>query len=506
MQKSKILIILTIIMLLASCTNTAMQQSTSIEATKTKVATIEPTATIAPASPTPVPTIPKYIFIVIGDGFGQGHMMMGEIYARLVSEDMDAGASWEYFDQQHLGDGRGESAGGGTALATGYVPPAGYISTTKNNESLFTIMDRAKENGLSTGVVTNSTLMDATPATFLAHSNGRSQGLALVKGFYESNVDYIAGGGISVVVPDSYPEFFDKTDCIGDVPVLQGPETSFNAMLDMGYIPYLGLDGATQMLEEIKNNSFKPEKALCSYSKGVMPYEFYKMNPENAERNKYVPSLADMTNAGIQMLSQNPNGFVMMVEEAHIDKTNHSTNSDLSHGQNLTIPQLRNLMDTLDLIMDFYSEHPEETLVILTADHETGNYAFDEEKLNEFYTLPDFKWEDDSQSLVDFLNTSWDMSFNKKLLEENLNIAQSQTWNDLAKNRASLYTAITLTVSLNLGIKRRGIDHTYQPVPIYSTGKKSMEFADCTGIEDIPIVICEIMGWEALPELGELIN
>ena len=152
-----------------------------IEANSTQIAlseTTSPTLTIKPTSTRePVPSAepkaqtPKYIFIVIGDGFGRGAMSMGEIYERLESEDMDKGAVWENFTYQSYVKAMGESASGGTAIASGIETEPWYIGKDVNGQDLYTIMDRAKEAGMGTGVITNSSLVDATPCNVFKPHN-----------------------------------------------------------------------------------------------------------------------------------------------------------------------------------------------------------------------------------------------------------------------------------------------------------------------------------------------
>ena len=500
-------IIIIVSLFLTSCLNLnnkneQLSASTTLE--PTIIVTQEPTPVVTETpvptpSPTPLPTTPKYIFIVIGDGFGRGAMMMGEIYARLQSEDMNVGAVWESFPQQKWVDGRGESASGGTAIATGYVSPPSYISQNTEYQDLYTIMDRAKANGMSTGVVTNSFLLDATPATFLTHDDWRLNFDDLASRIANCNVDYIAGGGLMRLVPKSYYSSFKSIDCrykqAQDVPNASR-DSAFPVLVEeLGYTPYLGMSGATNFLQQVDEGTFSDEKSISVFSESTMAYETQKMDPDNVEKCEYVPSLVDMTKGGIQTLSQNPNGFVMMIEEAMIDKRSHNGS------QFGNISQIRVLNDTLKTIMEFYNEHPYETLVILTADHETGEYKYREDKFAQFKTMPNFTWSNDANQVVDFLDNTWDVDVYGSKITKYINIAQESPWGDTDMDRANLYNYVTLQTSLELGIEFTTEYHSWQLVPCYTTGVKSEEFEKTTGIQDIPIIICEIMGWKELPEV-----
>jgi len=502
-MKKVFLILIVTVLLFSSCTNgnTKLDNSATeqITAEPTLIATPVPTDTPEPTpSPTAVPTEPKYIFIVIGDGFGRGAMMMGEIYARLESEDMQIGAAWENFTHQSWVDGRGESASGGTAIATGYVSPPSFISQTTEYQDLYTIMDRAKEAGMSTGVVTNSHLLDATPATFLSHDDWRLNAKKLSQRIADSNVDYIAGGGLQNLVPQSYYSSFNSIDCRNKVVKSTASELSaFPQLIEQGYTPYLGMTGAQSFLEQVAAGTFSDEKAICVFSETVMAYETSKLDSGDVEKYRYVPSLSEMTEGGIQALSQNPNGFIMMIEEGSIDKRAHNGS------QSGIISQVESLRRTMSTIMDFYNEHPYETLVILTADHETGNFKFNEDKFLEFKTWPNFTWTSEADQMIDFLDNTWGVEVYGSKITKYISYDTESPWDTVEENRANLYNYVTLQTSLELGIEPKTEDHSWQLVPCYTTGVASGEFSKAAGIQDIPIIICEIMGWEALPEVIE---
>ena len=164
---------------------------------------------------------------------------------------------------------------------------------------------------------------------------------------------------------------------------------------------YYGMEGAVTMLGRIEDSEYPFEKSVYSLSASYMPWEIDKYSAKNVGKFDNVPSLVDMTVLGINTLSQNPDGFVMMVEEAFIDRAGHM-------GSTLrAIYQMKLLNETMAAIMEFYNEHPDDTLIILTADHETGNYLYNDELFNEFKQLPDFQWFDEGEGLENFLMEEW---------------------------------------------------------------------------------------------------
>ena len=496
-MKKIILLILATVLALASC-SAATDEQINIQHSEEAVNTPE-TEHVKTAEPTPSPTYapaePKYIFIVIGDGLGRGAMTLGEIYSRIESGDMDKGAVWEEFTYQSYVKAMGESASGGTAIASGVETEPWHIGKDMDGQELYTIMDRAKEAGMGTGVITNSALTDATPATFMSHTTNRYAFAKIARNFSESNVDYIAGGGIINILAENSSNLFDGEDSAHLTPSLEGPQEAIPQLIELGYETYIGLEGAQKMREELENGTYTPEKSINIFTGGIMPYKYYKYNSQGSDKYNDVPTIIEMTEAGIQTLSQNDNGFVMMIEAALIDKSAHK------QSQEMEIYEVSELNDLLKSLMSFYNEHPYETLIILTADHETGNYDYNDELLDQWKAATDFVLADSGDSMAEFLDQEWGINAYSANLQTQINIADSNPWNNEKENYALLYNALTMEVCQKYGTEITSSDHSGQLVPLFAIGTGSGEFAQSTHIKEIPIVICEIMGWEALPEV-----
>ncbi len=161
------------------------------------------------------------------------------------------------------------------------------------------------------------------------------------------NIDYFAGGGMNDIVSISELINYDKRDSGAFETSPKYEHTCLSTLEDMGYTSYVGYNGAIEYHNLIENEEYTAEKSIGIFSGGVMPYETYKMKVSRAESLQYIPSLMDMTEAGIQTLSQNPNGFCMMIEEASTDKTGHN------ELQRSTVGQVALLNDTLKGINGF---------------------------------------------------------------------------------------------------------------------------------------------------------
>jgi len=500
-MKNKIIVIVFCALLaFASCsqpdTTTDINAQLTPEITATEIITVAPTDTPIPTpSPTAVPTKPKYIFIVIGDGFGRGAMTLGEIYARLESEDMSKGAAWEDFTVQNYVTAMGESASGGTAISCGVETDPWYIGKNIDGQEMYTIMDRAKEAGYATGVITNSSITDATPATFMSHITNRYGFTRIADCFPDSNVDFIAGGGLISVLPEKPGDIFDGVDAMNYTPELVGSEWLIPELIDMGYETYFGLAGSIALRSELASGTYNPEKSINLFTGGIMPYEYYKYSSNAGTKYDDVPTLTEMAQAGIQSLSQNENGFVMMIESGLIDKCGHKANEEME------IYEIRELNNLLQELMAFYNEHPYETMIILTADHETGNYAHNDELLDQWKEKSPFVWTDSGSDMAAFLTQEWGINAYSKNLETQINKSNAAEIGTISDNRAYLYTEVTMYTAGKYGTKIRSSEHSGQLVPLFVIGTGSDIFEGSTHIKEIPAKICDIMGWAPLPEV-----
>jgi alkaline phosphatase len=194
------------------------------------------------------------------------------------------------------------------------------------------------------------------------------------------------------------------------------------------------------------------------------------------------------------MLSKDGDGFVFVIEEALIDKASHNMQMEY------VASEMHALSETLAVIFDFYEEHPYETLIILTADHETGAFTTDEDFSDVISALPDIDCSREPDELTEFLEAEWNIVVSEKKIREKRDFALSRLWDSDEKNYTLLHSYIASAFCEVNGIEITSKYHSRQEVPLYTLGLKSDLFAECESICDIAPAICEIMGWEALPE------
>ncbi|MBQ3183249.1 MAG: alkaline phosphatase [Clostridia bacterium] len=273
-------------------------------------------------------TEPKNIIYMIGDGTGFNIIEAAEnIYHESLYMDKLAMNYIPYLTHQTTYSSSNyitDSAAGGTALATGYKTANGAVAVDaeKREEPYKTVLELAAEKGMSTGIVVTKSVTDATPAAYSSHAYERGlydeiaeqQTEMMIKG----DLDLLLGGG-SLYFNDDY--------CIEN-----------------------GINYTTKKAE-LKNT---PLPLL-----GLYDYDSMDTFDENQ------PTLAEMTDRAIELLSEDENGFFLMVEGSQIDVFNHDNKlEEASH-------EVYEFDKAVIEALEFAVKNPD-TLIIITADHETG--------------------------------------------------------------------------------------------------------------------------------------
>jgi alkaline phosphatase len=282
---------------------------------------------------------PRYVFFFIGDGMGTVQRMAAEEYLKsqgkeglLMNTFPAHGVTTTYQNDRFITD----SAAAGTALATGVKTNGGYISVDPEFNPVETVAEKAKKKGMKVGIVTSVTINHATPAVFYAHQKSRNMYYEIGLDLANSGFEYFGGGGL--VDPDGKRSKEPK----GNV---------FELAKQNGY---------TIVTDKEAFMALTPEDGKI-WAYGVegdaLPYAI--------DTKATNITLTEFTQKGIELLD-GPEGFFMMVEGGKIDWTCHANDARTA------------IMDTLEfdnaikVAYDFYQTHPEETLIVVTGDHETG--------------------------------------------------------------------------------------------------------------------------------------
>jgi alkaline phosphatase len=272
---------------------------------------------------------PKNIIFLIGDGMGVSHVFAGLTANKghlFLENFKHVGFSKTQSADSYITD----SAAGGTALSTGHKTNNGAIGFDAQNKPVKTILEEAEEKGLATGLVSTSSITHATPASFISHQAGRSMYEEIAADFLKTDIDVFIGGGI---------DHFSKRK-----------------------------DGRN-LMEELKTKGYKVETDLKEIEKvnngKLAGLTAPVHNGRIAERGNMLPIA---TKTAIDILDNNKKGFFLMVEGSQIDWGGHASS---------TVYVVEDMLDFDKVIgqtLDF-AEKNGETLIIVTADHETGGMA-----------------------------------------------------------------------------------------------------------------------------------
>ena len=307
---------------------------------------------------------PKYVFLFIGDGMSypqiqstadylgalddedywqaqpslddnQGAILDGPSYLNFMNFEA-AGSAVTYDSNSFAPD----SASTATSIATGYKTYSGSINVDETGTIEYeTIAEKLhSQKGYSVGVITSVNLNHATPAAFYAHQASRSSYYEIGLELIDSGFEYFAGGGL-----------LSPTGKEG------GQEDLYALAAKAGYTV------AKTHAEAEKVNANTAKTILIDEDladSDAMAYEI--------DRTEDMWSLADYVAKGIEVLSDDEDGFFMMCEGGKIDWACHANDAAS------TIHDTQALADAVQVAIDFAAEHPQETLIVVTGDHETG--------------------------------------------------------------------------------------------------------------------------------------
>ncbi|GBE30151.1 alkaline phosphatase 3 precursor [bacterium BMS3Bbin04] len=283
------------------------------------------------------------VILLIGDGMGLSHFTAAQYTAvgpegRLYMQTMPATGLMSVYSNDRLIT---DSAASGTAIATGYKTNNGVISISPDSVEVQTILEAAHDKGLATGLVATSTITHATPAVFAAHQGSRGNEAAIAVDMSTAGVDVLLGSGWKHWIPAPAGTRQDGRNLI-------------NEMQDVGYT-------IAHTKEEMLSVDTTPVIGL--YGRGALAIDDTE------------PSLAELTAKAIELLSRDADGFFLMVEGSQIDWEGHAND------QNELVRKVLLFDLAVAEALQFAVEHGN-TLVLVTADHETGGMTLTQGSLD----------------------------------------------------------------------------------------------------------------------------
>lgn len=441
---------------------------------------------------------PKYVFYFIGDGLGAAQRQIAEFYKQEITEDKNtkllmntfptAGINTTYSSDTLVTD----SAAAGTALATGHKTNNGVISQKPDGTVVKSLIEAAEEKEMVTGIISTTRITHATPATFASHNENRNNENAIATDYLDSGVEFIAGGGNRHFVPQNWE--FGKSKREDNRNIL----TEFSKK---GYITFESEEAS----QDFRDYSPKAgDKVIATLAYSHLPYEI------DRKQTNETPSLAEITEKGIELLSKDENGFFLMVEGGRIDHACHANDVAGSIHDTLAFD------NALEKAYEFYNNHPEETLIVVVGDHETGGMGLGFAK-NYFLKLGELK--DIKASVEDVLTKKYDGDREAyfKYISENfgldnltekerneiikaMDIADSKEEYDVAIYGPSYYGPVAIAtahiISERANIEWTTYAHSATAIPMSAIGIGAESFGGYKDNTEIAKAMANIMGFE----------
>lgn len=435
-------------------------------------------------------TSPKYLFYFIGDGMGPSHVLGTELFLgecqgvigcpqRLCFTQFPHTA---FVTTYSASNGVTDSAASGTALATGHKTNNGQIGTTPDGSEVSSVATWAKEQGYAIGISTTVPINHATPASFYAHEKSRNNYKEIAHDLLSSNFDFFAGGD-PIYSEDNRDELY-------------------TLYRKNGYTIVRGY------------NNYHTQKAGADK---IMLFQEYRETqiPYNIDRDSSDLTLAQITKAGIDMLSRKSDkGFFFMIEGGKIDYASHSNDAaTMMH-------EVLDFNAAIAEALEFYNKHPHETLIVVTADHETGGFVLGynssytlnlktlagqklsadsmEELIVETDKAQPLTWEATTHLLQEHMGIYYEQlgDKEKKQIKETFDNAEECT-NDKEREEKlrQLATYAKNIVSRTAAISWASGNHSGTYVPLYAIGVGADKFKGVIDNTDIPKIIKAVAGF-----------
>ncbi len=416
---------------------------------------------------------PKYVFFFIGDGMGLGITHAAELYK--AAEKGETGYKSEPLlfskfpvigitNTSSYNSFITDSAAAGTALATGEKTTQGTIGLSHDHQrELKSIAKKFKEQGRGVAIVSTVSIDHATPAAYYAHNTSRKNYFEIAIQGAKSNFDILGGSGF-----------------------VEGEDDKGNSV----YEPYRKA-GYTHIKgkEELYRANGESGKILITERDGVS-HDALSLATDRTSNDL---TLSDLVSTSIEHMYRKyaDKGFMVMAEAGQIDWCNHSNDV------NGSIHEVLDLEKAVMLAYEFYKKHPEETLIIVTADHETGGYG--NGRSDRGYNMdlkPILKKVEShahySERVEDYLEDK--ANFNRVPLPNGFQFSKTdvkelkKVYNDIIKNKvdADYVDVVYSYISKAVGAGWTTDGHTGTPVMVYTIGKGMENFGGYYDNTELP--------------------
>lgn len=439
---------------------------------------------------------PKYVFYFIGDGMGLAQVTNTQLYNLRVLNNEEP-LLFTTFPVVSLATTHSassdvtDSAAAGTALSTGNKTKNGMLGMSADTIPVTSIAKLMQKEGYGIGLVTTVAIDDATPGAFYAHVDNRNKYYEIGQQLAQSGYQFAAGASLR----GAWDENDNDTDLLN---YFEAENVSVHYGLE-------GIDTTANRLLVL--SPFHKE------SRNEIGYAI-----DSIEGALTLPAL---TRAGLEQLMRvSPERFFMMVEGGSIDHAGHGNDGGT------LIQEVRAFNEALKVVYDFYLQHPDETLIVVTADHETGGlsvgnqttgYSVKLDRITGQKVSKDefgkicrsilnsrriFTWEDMKELMKEKLGVSTTVELSDEDMEE-----LHKMFDEVFEKRATgldqktLYSTVDgftnkvyAMINAQSGMGWTTSSHSGLPVPVYAIGVDSQRFSPMNDNTDLPKKILGIMG------------
>ena len=304
----------------------------------------------------------KNVIYLIGDGMG-----FGAVSSLLLDDDSLTGFELSpvigLSETCSANNYVTDSPAGGTALATGVRTLNGYLGVDVNGVPLESVLKKAQKMGKKSGIVVNTTLTEATPAAFYAGVLNRSKSFDIARQFVDSGVDVAIGAGLSAFV--NRPDSLDLTAVLMD----KGYDVylQWKDVMESGsdkFVGILPMDNVHRRNKKRTEAGAADGAEVCLAAKLASGGESAVGIKMEAQPEQYLEKAVAKALSVLDKKGKKE-GFFLMIESAIIDGYGHNNDSD---GM---IEEMNEFNRTLKVLVNYVNSHPG-TLLVVTADHETG--------------------------------------------------------------------------------------------------------------------------------------
>ena len=435
---------------------------------------------------------PKYIFYYIGDGMGMGPVMAAQNYNRMVRGNAEPLTMMQFptvawCQTWSASNTTTDSAAAGTALSTGHKTRNGMLGMDADTTAVTSVATVLHNAGWGVGITTSVSADDATPGAFYAHVPNRGMSYEIDLEAAKSGYEFLAGAGLRGLAGDKHDDVV-KAFAENGVQLVYGPE-------GIGQID----SRRVCLLNSETGNVWNVGYTIDSVA-GTLT----------------LPVIAQTCLD--HLMKYSPDKFFMMVEGGNIDHALHANDGGAA------VKEILNFDEALAIAYEFYKQHPDETLIVVTADHDTGGMAmgnntvkysssfgnidyqrkskeaFNQECKAMLRDRRTYTWDDMRQKIAEDFGLFTQIPVNekqeKKLKEQftkTFEMRNSEDQKTLYANFDAFAVAVASLFNELTGYGFTTNSHTGNPVPLFAVGVGSELFRGFNNNTDIAPTILKLV-------------